>query len=265
MGITSRFNSRARVGRDRGLRPSCTCSPCFNSRARVGRDPRRTPPTRRRSRFNSRARVGRDKEVRAMEYIEQVSIHAPAWGATRTRSTASRGETFQFTRPRGARPVSPPRPRGRCSFNSRARVGRDTTRRISGDRALFQFTRPRGARPDKDEAFTALSEVSIHAPAWGATDRGGDLVAGDVVSIHAPAWGATRAGSPASRWRCFNSRARVGRDTRTLPFAAVRRFQFTRPRGARLLLVGEGFPGKVSIHAPAWGATARSLHTVSGP
>ena len=41
--------------------------------------------------------------------------------------------------------------------------------------------------------LNALPFVSIHAPAWGATD---ELInnAGDTeVSIHAPAWGATNA------------------------------------------------------------------------
>ena len=33
--------------------------------------------------------------------------------------------------------------------------------------------------------------VSIHAPAWGATQRDGLLRSFDAVSIHAPAWGAT--------------------------------------------------------------------------
>jgi len=55
--------------------------------------------------------------------------------------------------------------------------------------------------------------VSIHAPAWGATDvdrlRQGD----HIVSIHAPAWGATAI----SAYHCqaipsFNPRARMGRD-----------------------------------------------------
>ena len=33
--------------------------------------------------------------------------------------------------------------------------------------------------------------VSIHAPAWGATDVAGVRIVGLGVSIHAPAWGAT--------------------------------------------------------------------------
>ena len=56
-----------------------------------------------------------------------VSIHAPAWGATM---------------------VSNARNAMRCSFNPRARVGRDVQER----------------KPLREQI-----RVSIHAPAWGAT------------------------------------------------------------------------------------------------
>ena len=56
-------------------------------------------------------------------------------------------------------------------------------------------------------------DVSIHAPAWGATISALRVLAKAIVSIHAPAWGATaiedRLLAP---FRCFNPRARVGRD-----------------------------------------------------
>src|SRR5690606_11623598 len=59
----------------------------------------------------------------------------------------------------------------------------------------------------------------------------------DRVSIHAPAWGATSEAHRApSVARCFNPRARVGRD-----------------RHWRAQLHTHVH---VSIHAPAWGATA---------
>jgi len=55
------------------------------------------------------------------------------------------------------------------------------------------------------------------------------------VSIHAPAWGATRYPEVDFREvKCFNPRARVGRDLATgmmLPMRGM--FQSTRPRGAR--------------------------------
>ena len=55
------------------------------------------------------------------------------------------------------------------SFNSRAREGRDLEgKRIGMDFGLFQFTRPRGARLFRHN-FLRPHQVSIHAPARGAT------------------------------------------------------------------------------------------------
>jgi len=55
----------------------------------------------------------------------------------------------------------------------------------------FQSTRPHGARLDCQDIFLCLANVSIHAPAWGATYNEGETVYILTVSIHAPAWGAT--------------------------------------------------------------------------
>ena len=57
-------------------------TPCFNSRSRVGSDTRNV--------VNS---------ARGMI----VSIHAPAWGATRLKLTSWYVAMFQFTLPRGER------------------------------------------------------------------------------------------------------------------------------------------------------------------
>ncbi len=77
--------------------------------------------------------------------------------------------------------------------------------------------------------------VSIHAPAWGATNTRIVVDKPIIVSIHAPAWGATgpAMGEMLSDTR-FNPRARVGRDLEiwsTVNAEGV--FQSTRPRGAR--------------------------------
>ena len=40
-------------------------------------------------------------------------------------------------------------------------------------------------------ASVVVVQVSIHAPAWGATDKFLSISAKYGVSIHAPAWGAT--------------------------------------------------------------------------
>jgi len=142
--------------------------------------------------FNPRARAGRDVKYRCAHHQYRVSIHAPARGATilarrRLRHpyvsihAPARGATnqdwyynilvvFQSTRPRGARLTRLAIYFRSTSFNPRARAGRD------------------------ESAFKQLGllDVSIHAPARGATACGvseGDF---DIVSIHAPARGATR-------------------------------------------------------------------------
>ncbi len=123
-------------------------------------------------------------------------------------------------------------------------------------------------------------EISIHAPAWGATARKCGAVIRAGISIHAPAWGATPSLilSPC-RYRHFNSRARMGRDSclrllggQDADFNSRARmgrdcqaplfcpagfaFQFTRPHGARLEDSWVCISGTlISIHAPAWGAT----------
>ena len=58
-------------------------------------------------------------------YLDLVSIHAPARGATLEHITARAVQKFQSTRPRGARLKS--------ALDSRLKI-------------LFQSTRPRGAR-----------------------------------------------------------------------------------------------------------------------
>ncbi len=169
-------------------------------------------------------------------YASSVSIHAPAWGATLVTVSHINGmDWFQFTRPRGARLTLFPKLDYFIGFNSRARVGRDSTTfrpfmsctkfqltRPRGARLKvtsllmvlysFQFTRPRGARlalkiylrfaigfnsrarvgrDAYQQAFLQWLDVSIHAPAWGATKQCRGKRHGQSVSIHAPAWGAT--------------------------------------------------------------------------
>mgnify|MGYP001686896980 CR=1 FL=1 len=75
-------------------------------------------------------------------------------------------------------------------FNPRARMGRDLEEYIPG--------------------FVAF--ISIHAPAWGATEDAEVDYKALRISIHAPAWGATR---------------------KQFPLCYIRQFQSTRPHGAR--------------------------------
>ena len=125
----------------------------------------------------------------------------------------------------------------------------------------FQSTHPRGVRHAKP-CYVRYGKlpVSIHAPAWGATPV--CCLAGE------------------RGWPCFNPRTRVGCDPHGRPSpAGSRRFQSTHPRGVRHRIIIDApvdVPGfnprtrvgcdtdarqaspikiRVSIHAPAWGAT----------
>jgi len=172
-------------------------------------------------------------------------------------------DAFQSTRPRGARPsaqqqrllqsVSIHAPAGGATiaaflcynlkcFNPRARGGRDLLYCAIGQDFEFQSTRPRGARPRPGAAAQNFA-VSIHAPAGGATIR-------VIACLHCLS---------------FNPRARGGRDLIVLSGTEQPVFQSTRPRGARLMHQAARFLGKVSIHAPAGGATTslRSPTTTS--
>ena len=122
-----------------------------------------------------------------------ISIHAPAWGATRD-SFRQRNVLLHFNpRARVGRDFTLlTRTRATRHFNPRARVGRDGFEllpQVVVD--VFQSTRPRGARHEGEPLTVSLVLISIHAPAWGATQF---------------------AASDAAERRHFNPRARVGRD-----------------------------------------------------
>ena len=233
------FNPRARKGRDCSPRAR-RCRPAsFNPRARKGRDTATETAFHTNSCFNPRARKGRDLAVRGeRNQLHPVSIHAPARGATAQRvlvlferrvsiHAPARGATiFDLSSDqaalvsihapaRGATRWYTKAPARRDSFNPRARKGRDDWM-VSDVAAWFQFqsTRPQGARPRGDAEIRVAVDVSIHAPARGATNsirtcrlsscsfnprarKGRDPVGlrrgqgRPRVSIHAPARGAT--------------------------------------------------------------------------
>ena len=127
----------------------------------------------RRLQFQStRPRGARPAHPKEGQTQSTVSIHAPARGATCNPGPCEHRRTeFQSTRPRGARPAETRSPdTSFLSFNPRAREGRDVKHRIiTVCEIMFQSTRPRGARPHIDAAYQPMDEVSIHAPARGAT------------------------------------------------------------------------------------------------
>jgi len=168
--------------------------------------------------FNSRARMGRDIRLRMWESWRRRSFNSRA---RMGRDVAlgldeTPAEAFQFTRPHGARRAGARDPDSAESFNSRARMGRDAG--IQG--------RLHGPG------------VSIHAPAWGATQRDHRRAGRGAVSIHAPAWGATATAMLRASGTMFQfTRPHGARLAYDDYLQTLKPFQFTRPHGARLLLL----------------------------
>ena len=126
----------------------------------------------------------------------RISIHAPQWGATHPSHAI--------------RPF-------RDNFNPRTPVGCDYIAvRLKQLTELFQSTHPSGVRQiTLDEAFS-LSEISIHAPQWGATHAVRRTRPETLISIHAPQWGATGETVRGHLLRLnFNPRTPVGCDEPT--------------------------------------------------
>ena len=155
---------------------------------------RKSSTARKSESFNPRTRVGCDAICRAWSgLVRNVSIHAPAWGATR-RCTAPRRCRRSFN-PRTRVGCDDARRRVRVieiGFNPRTRVGCDTLQATAYTITFeFQSTHPRGVRPGTPWGTRSPEPVSIHAPAWGATCDHRLRHQPGSVSIHAPAWGAT--------------------------------------------------------------------------
>ena len=142
-----------------------------------------------------------------------VSIHAPARGATKKHGEFLRSTLFQSTRPRGARQRPQDHPANEKGFNPRAREGRDSGVICQSFRSEgFQSTRPRGARRCQKARLTGFCRFQSTRP------RG---------ARRAATHGAGHGGS-------FNPRAREGRDPACRTDARLKSmFQSTRPRGAR--------------------------------
>ena len=207
--------------------------------------------------FNPRARAGRD---------------------TCTLVSCRHEHEFQSTRPRGARLCFSGRHLDECRFQStRPRGARPEGSSGSSSNHSFQSTRPRGARLHRIPSSMS-ARVSIHAPARGATSRQANadhhlqfqstrprgarqtvLVLPDLDECFNPRARAgrdLRIGILRSVEYCFNPRARAGRDMEAHSREGRRRFQSTRPRGARPVpSLDPRQSSPVSIHAPARGAT----------
>ena len=123
--------------------------------------------------FNPRSREGSDNFTqRDFTDRDCISIHAPARGATDSILGWSHTEMrFQSTLPRGERlGVDWDALIKKYDFNPRSREGSDFYAERAGNGSqIFQSTLPRGERLDQLQSFDKQSNISIHAPARGAT------------------------------------------------------------------------------------------------
>ena len=198
--------------RKRCHQPPHSFSMRFNPRTRVGCEFPRLFFAFEVNCFNPRTRVGCEKKLAKPYHIIDVSIHAPVWGANCSACSTVTFDKFQSTHPCGVRSYKVVKIKGDQSFNPRTRVG-------------CEF-------PSGVARF--CTNVSIHAPVWGAKLPENLAELDAAVSIHAPVWGAKIVVIATPCRHCsFNPRTRVGCET----FACTIRWCDI-----------------VSIHAPVWGA-----------
>ena len=115
---------------------------------------------------------------------------------------------------------------------------------------------------DSEEIFNRI-HISIHAPARGASQSVKALVAAEIISIHAPARGASKSAVfTMSKHSDFNSRpCERGFECWRYDHSSVKNFN-SRPceRGFEVKDHID-FISKISIHAPARGASAKEVCT----
>ena len=166
--------------------------------------------------FNPRSRMGSDENRQlSKSRIAEFQSTLPHGERLWLFVAAGGAGGFQSTLPHGERPEIESKALRSTNFNPRSRMGSDERRMVAllddgkfqstlphGERLFlknlgltiwkFQSTLPHGERlADTLESIQADFDISIHAPAWGATILRLILLSGKWISIHAPAWGAT--------------------------------------------------------------------------
>ena len=171
-----------------------------------------------------------------MQLQTNISIRAPARGATFISCPRAKILSFQSALPRGERPVALPAFAKGRNFNPRSREGSDGGSDQVTVYGVISIRAPaRGATFAYDD-FSFVGYISIRAPARGATGRDALITGVRTISIRAPARGATF---------LYDS------DDVQLSF------QSALPRGERRKVVeAVKTPVHISIRAPARGATA---------
>ena len=276
------FNPRSREGSDYNRRHSGSGQGHFNPRSREGSDVSAVIDIFPVIYFNPRSREGSDP--RCIYHATRrlgISIHAPARGATVKCLAEIWEQTFQSTLPRGERRYFACSAYPSSTFQSTLPRGerRGTTAHLQQRHGRFQSTLPRGERLPNTHTIPIVSyfnprsregsdllpfgsspllcDISIHAPARGAT-----MYRGSTISIHRDFNPRSREGSDLLVWLDgkdtddFNPRSREGSDG-TSPAAHTRLLHFN-PRsreGSDKYVNGGDLGILISIHAPARGAT----------
>ena len=143
--------------------------------------------------FNPRTHVGCD-QFRPVGWCGSLAFQSTHPRGVRPAAVIymSNSFAFQSTHPRGVRLDSTSETLGDTDFNPRTHVGCDA--------AIFNH---------KDQ-----TQISIHAPTWGATSDDKRQECGQDISIHAPTWGATILNLfLLFRQKYFNPRTHVGCDS----------------------------------------------------
>ena len=172
------FNPRTRVGCDITALTSVKAAVCFNPRTRVGCDSFADSIYWYSLSFQSTHPRGVRREwLTSCRFALQVSIHAPAWGATPVNCQPCLEVVFQSTHPRGVRLTELDALAREYDVSIHAPAWGATSLCSSSVVSwMFQSTHPRGVRRGRSVALQPLGYVSIHAPAWGATMSGNYIV-----------------------------------------------------------------------------------------
>ncbi len=137
----------------------------FNSRSRMGSDMSAPQMTFPRNSFNSRSRMGSDGGDSGEDTPPQVSIHAPAWGATTGLVNEVYVYQFQFTLPHGERLDEAESVQAQLMFQFTLPHGErpPPCGRVEVD-AGFQFTLPHGERPGASPPGMAMPAFQFTLP-----------------------------------------------------------------------------------------------------
>ncbi len=140
--------------------------------------------------------MGGDQRGGAAWTAAEVSIHAPAWGATGASRRRRRALRFQSTPPHGGRLSDDVNITGRCKFQSTPpHGGRRARWAVWRLVCRFQSTPPHGGRPGWTFGGMCLARFNPR-PRMGGDQKDIADKMGMAVSIHAPAWGATTETDP---------------------------------------------------------------------